>query len=56
MGNIRQQTEIKSRLKEYIPIDITLPNNGRGEQIKPDITNFDYQVQDGSNLFLTLKS
>ena len=27
--------------KEYIPIDITLPNNGRGEQIKPDITNFD---------------
>lgn len=40
--------------KEYIPIDITLPNNGRGEQIKPDITNFDYQVQDGSNLFLTL--
>ena len=40
--------------KEYIPLDITLPNNGRGSEINTDITNFDYQVQDGSNLFLTL--
>ena len=40
--------------KEFIPLDITLPNNGRGSEINTDITNFDYQVQDGSNLFLTL--
>ena len=39
---------------EYIPLDITLPNNGRGSEIKTDITNFDYEVQDGNNLFLTL--
>ena len=39
---------------EYIPLDITLPNNGRSSEIKTDITNFDYEVQDGNNLFLTL--
>ncbi len=39
---------------EYIPIDITLPNNGRCSDVKTDITNFDYDVKDGSNLFLTL--
>ena len=39
---------------EYIPLDITLPNNGRCSEIKTDITNFDYEVQDGNNLFLTL--
>lgn len=39
---------------EYIPLDITLPNNGRGNEITTDITNFDYDVQDGNNLFLTL--
>lgn len=39
---------------EYIPIDITLPNNGRCSDVKTDITNFDYDVKDGNNLFLTL--
>ena len=44
----------QSTFSEYIPIDITLPNNGRGGEITSDITNFDYDVKDGNNLFLTL--
>ena len=44
----------QSTFSEYIPIDITLPNNGRGGEITSDITNFDYEVKDGNNLFLTL--
>lgn len=39
---------------EHIPLDITLPNNGKNNEINTDITNFDYDINDENSLSLSL--
>ena len=44
----------QSDFSESIPLDITLPNTGRHGDIKVDVTNFDYEIEDDEKLCLEL--
>lgn len=44
----------QSDFSESIPLDITLPNTGRHGNIKVDVTNFDYEIEDDEKLCLEL--
>ena len=44
----------QSDFSESIPLDITLPNTGRRGDIKVDVTNFDYEIEDDEKLCLEL--
>ncbi len=44
----------QSDFSESIPLDITLPNTGRHGDIRVDVTNFDYEIENDEKLCLEL--
>ncbi|MTP79456.1 hypothetical protein GMB70_12430 [Turicibacter sanguinis] len=54
-GEYVSSTKEQFLFNECIPLDITLPNNDRTTNIKIDVENFDYTIEDGNRLCLNIR-
>lgn len=54
-GEYLSSTKEQFIFNECIPLDITLPNNDRTTNIKIDVENFDYTIEEGNRLCLNIR-